>query len=71
MTPNGIREPGRRRDRGSFRAVAVGYALLLAAATAVDTLLWGWLGLIATGVGGFGLLALLILVARGRSPSAR
>ena len=66
MALNETREPWRRHNRGSFRSLVIGYALLLAAATAIDTLLWGWRGAIATGVGGFGLLALLILLARLR-----
>jgi hypothetical protein len=66
LARNGIGEPRRRSNRGSFRALVIGCALLLAVTTAIDTLLWGWLGLIATGAGGLGLLALLILIARRR-----
>ena len=64
MALNRTRELRRRRGRGSFSPLVVAYTLLLAAATAIDTLLWGWRGAIATGVGGFALLALLILLAR-------
>jgi hypothetical protein len=63
-------EPRRRRGRVSFRALVTGYAILLAAATVIDTVIWGWLGLIATGIGGFGLLALLVVTARRRGRGA-
>ena len=54
----------RRRERVPFRALVTAYAILLAAATVIDTVIWGWLGLIATGIGGLGLLALLIVIER-------
>jgi hypothetical protein len=74
MGTGGAGEPRvpRRVGRPSFGALVAGYLLLNAIATAIDTLIWGWTGLIATGVGGLLLLALFVLVARRRSrPGAR
>lgn len=42
----------RRGVRPSFSALVAGYSVLNAVATAIDTLIWGLPGLIATGLGG-------------------
>jgi hypothetical protein len=68
MARQGEGEPGmsRRDGRPSFGALVAGYLLLNAVAAAVDTLVWGWTGLVATGVGGLLLLAVVVLIARRR-----
>ena len=73
MTREGARDPAVAPDGGfpSFRALLVIYLVLNALATAIDTLIWGWIGLIATGLGGLLLLAVLALVARVGRPAAR
>lgn len=72
MAPNGAGEPRmpRRLGHSSFSALVAGYLVLIAVATAIDTLIWGWTGLIATGVGGLLLLAVFVLIAR-RRPGGR
>jgi hypothetical protein len=56
--------------RPSLAALVTGYLLLGAAATTIDTLIWGWAGLIATGVGGLLLLPVVVLIVRRRQRGA-
>ncbi len=61
----------RRGARPSGGALVVGYLALNAVATVIDTLIWGWPGLIATGLGGLVLLAVLVVIVRRRRARAR
>lgn len=61
----------RRVGRPSSGALVGGYLVLNAVATVVDTLIWGWTGLIATGVGGLLLLAVFVLIVRRRRRRSR
>jgi hypothetical protein len=66
MARNRAGEPRvpRRVVNPSFGALIAGYLVLNAVAAAIDTLIWGWTGLIATGVGGLLLLGVFVLIVR-------
>ena len=68
--PSKARVP-RRGARPSYGALVGAYLVLNAVATAIDTLIWGWRGLIATGLGGLLLLAVLVVIAGRRRSGAR
>jgi hypothetical protein len=72
MERNGAGDPHvpRRLVHPSFGTLVAGYLVLIAVTTAIDTLIWGWTGLILTGVGGLLLLAVFLLIAR-RRPGGR
>ncbi|MDQ3777479.1 MAG: hypothetical protein M3310_01220 [Actinomycetota bacterium] len=55
----------------SYRALLAGYLVMNAVATAIDALIWGWRGLVATGLGGLLLLAVFVVIARRRRSRAR
>ena len=54
--------PRWQRPRDAFPLIMIGCVVVAAITTAVDSVVWGWEGFIATGLGSFVVLALVAVL---------